>query len=418
VDVTNCVQYFFDDKGIGHRDMKKEFNIKKPDAFRTIKKRLMRYAVIDHFSGAFFVKYFYASGEKSSDMAEFLIEAWGARTPARKARLNTYPFRGVPDLLICDRGSALMGSITRSLIEPLGIDHRPHLPGNPRAKGSVEGLMWIWEQNFESRLSVQPAPDLDTLNEWALDYLVRFNAEKKHSRHGSPRSQKWLEIPADHLRLLPSDQVCRELLSTRPEERTVRGNLCISYLGSEFRVSNPDLEGKKVTVTINPYRWASERRSVDVSWADRFGDTQKLEAFEVMRDPSSGFRLGPKTAVIGEEYSRHQDTSTQRTIKELPDPRDLDISAFGDHADRVSPLVHIQPAGKPIDIEPDRPEISETQALLMIREKLGRPLEAHETARIEGLERIDRDVVERLAKEFLEQEIKPQRHKGHEDNGA
>jgi len=412
-DVTNCVQYFFKEgsaergarsAGMGHRDMKLEFNIKKPDAFKKIKKKLMRFALVDHYSGAFFIRYFYATGERGVDMAEFLIEGWGARTPAREQKTNKYPFRGVPDILVCDKGSALMSSLVKGLLEPLGVEVLDHMPGNPRAKGSVESLMWIWEQHFESRLSIQPAPDLETLNSWALDFCVRFNAEKKHSRHGSGRSGKWLEIPADKLRLLPPDEVCRELLSTRPEERTVRSNLCISYLGAEWRVSNPDLEGRRVSVSINPYRWTSERRSVDVSWSDQYGDTQRLEAFEVLRDPASGFRIGEKTAVIGESFSKHKDTKTQREIKEFPDLQDKNLKAFGNHADKVSPLVHIQPHGRPLEIDSEAPVISETQALLMLRDRLRRPLFSHETEAVASMGRIIREDVEELAREFLSAE--------------
>jgi hypothetical protein len=432
VDVTNCVQYFLrksngapgaggNESGtgkLGHRDMMLEFSIKKPDAFKKIKKRLMRYVLIDHYSGAFFVRYYYASGERGIDMAEFLIEAWGARTPAREACVTKYPFRGVPEILVCDKGSALMNSMVLGLLGPLGVEVFDHMPGNPRAKGAVEGFMWIWEQHFESRLSAQPAPDLETLNDWALDYCVNHNAKKKHTRHGSTRSKKWLEIPANKFRILPPDDVCKELLNTRPEKRMVRSNLCISYRGSEFRVSNPDLEGRKVTVSINPYRWLSDRRSVDVTWKDQFGDEKKLEAFEVLRDPASGFRVGEKTAIFGKTFARQKNTATQNQIKDLPDVKEEKIKAFGHHAAKVSPLAHIQPRGNTVDIETERPAIPEAQALLILKDKLKRPLLSHETEVIEAMANITRDDVDKLAADFLEMEAQQASLEDTTDSGA
>jgi len=313
-DITNCVQYFFDDKGLGHRDMKKDFYPQKPDSFKTIKKKLLRFVIVDHYSGSTYVQYRYATGERSIDVAEFLLEAWSIKPSPEK-----FPFRGVPEILVCDKGSAAMGTMVTDLLDALRVERMAHLPGNPRAKGMVESMMNTWEMKFESRLSIQPASDLDTLNQWALDFCVRFNAEKPLSRssRGSSRSALFLTPSPKPLRLLPPEQVCRELLHTRPEERTVRGNLTVSFKGSLFRVPDQNLEGKTVTVTINPYRWAvagAERRCIDVTYVKPDGEILKYEAREVTVN-EAGFIEGPRTAVIGRTYDRHSFTDTRSKRK-------------------------------------------------------------------------------------------------------
>lgn len=414
-DITNCIQYFFDDKGLGHRDMKKEFYIGKPDSFKTIKKKLLRFMIVDHYSGSFFCQYRYASGERSIDVAEFLLEAWRAKPNPEK-----YPFRGVPELLVCDRGSAAMSGMVSDMLEALLIKRSTHLPGNPRAKGSVETMMNFWEMKFESRLSSMPAPDLETLNAWALDYCVRAN-EKPLSRaeDGRSRSQLFLDLPSARLRLLPPLQVCQELLHTRPEERTVRGNLTISFKGSLFRVPDPNLEGRKVTVTINPYRWVvgdnfqradssqAFRRAVDVIWVDTEGERHKYEAREVMVN-EAGFMTGERTAIIGREYDRHPFTETQKIISEIEkDDSSIadDLKIMGHHAEKVSAISFLSDknAGETIEIEAEQPVISKEEALLGIRKGLGRALTEEEALEVEDLDasKITRDTVRAIVEKFL-----------------
>lgn len=405
-DITNCVQYFFSDKGLGHRDMKKDFYVQKPDSFKKIKRKLLRFVIIDHYSGSTYVQYRYTSGERSIDVAEFLLESWGAKPSPEK-----FPFRGVPEILVCDKGSAAMGTMVTDLLEALKVERIAHLPGNPRAKGMVESMMNTWEMKFESRLSVQPAPDLETLNKWALDYCVRFNAEKPLSRAvgRSSRSQLFLSSSSKQLRLLPPQTACRELLHTRPEERTVRGNLTISFKGASFRVPDPNLEGRKVTVMINPYRWAlakSERRSLDVIYVSPDGERIKYEAREVLVN-EAGFQVGPRTAIIGRSYDRHSHTDTQKAVSQM-EKKELDVSdlaIMGHHSDQVQAVTFLtdRNAGEQITIEAEQPIISKEEALLQIQRDLGRALTESEAAEVDTLEAaaITRDTASELVDKFL-----------------
>lgn len=427
-DITNCVQYYFDDKGRGlkNRDMKKEYRLEKPEKLATISRHLLRFLLVDHFSNSFYVKYFYTSGERASDVADFLLEAWAPKEEnLRGSGGNHFPQRGVPEILICDRGSACMSGMVNELLKGLGVDAQakkqgikrmPHKPGNPRAKGSVEGGMWIWETKFESRLAVTPAPDLDTLNQWAFDFCQRWNNEAIHTRHKKNRTQMWCTIPPDKLKLLPPIEACRELVQTPPEERTVAGNLCISFKGTEYRVSDPNLAGRKVLVSINPYKWQvarsqeqGARRAVVVTDAEG----NRFEAREVLRDSESGFRIGERTAIIGETYNRHPDTITQRFVKEatadLADAAPVDAFERSKEQEAGSTVAYLTPAGTELAVSAKpMPTLSVAEALKDVRDGLGRPLRAAEADIVRGIapNLLNRDVVRGLVERFLAEETR------------
>ena len=94
-DVTNCLQYFLDSKkGLGERDT--EMTMYKNKIVKTakaIKKELLRYAVVDHCSGAFFFLYYYASGERAVDGGNFLFHAMRPKDELIKNTWPEVPFR-------------------------------------------------------------------------------------------------------------------------------------------------------------------------------------------------------------------------------------------------------------------------------------------------------------------------------------
>ena len=77
-DITPCVQYFFNDngKGLKQRDKNLQLYGTKMQEYRKIKKHLLRYVLVDHFSGTIFVQYFHASGERAADVIRFLWDGW------------------------------------------------------------------------------------------------------------------------------------------------------------------------------------------------------------------------------------------------------------------------------------------------------------------------------------------------------
>ena len=88
-DVTNCLQYFLDAKGMGERDTEMTlYPNKMVKTVKTIKKELLRYAYVDHCSGAFYFEYFYATGERATDGADFLYRAMRPKDELIKQRWN------------------------------------------------------------------------------------------------------------------------------------------------------------------------------------------------------------------------------------------------------------------------------------------------------------------------------------------
>src|SRR3990167_3189926 len=209
-DVTNCFQYFLDNKGMGERDANLELGKNQiVQTAKTIKKELLRYVAVDHCTGAFYVRYFYASGELAIHGSQFMLEAmrpkdeliakvFNGSAEAKKAKKGKYHFHGVPFMLVADRGSIMAAKANQGLFDALRIEINTHLPGNPRAKGAVEGLMKLINR-FDARLKFRRPSNLEELNCWVLDWCIMFNAVKK-MRDVTPRSALWSMITTEQLR--------------------------------------------------------------------------------------------------------------------------------------------------------------------------------------------------------------------------
>ena len=185
-DVTNCLQYFFDDKGFGERDQEMELDKNRLlSAAKKIKKQLLRYVIVDHCTGAFYLRYFYATGERAEDGERCFFEAMRPKDELIErlyndeaeitARKGQYKFHGVPFCVYADKGSISRAKKFQNLFDALHIRFDTHMPGNPRAKGMVEGLMRIINR-FEARLIFKRPQDLDEINRWAFDWCIKMNA--------------------------------------------------------------------------------------------------------------------------------------------------------------------------------------------------------------------------------------------------
>ncbi|MDA8170282.1 MAG: hypothetical protein M0Z48_00435 [Nitrospiraceae bacterium] len=376
-DVTNCLQYFLDTRGMGERDQEMElYKNKIVKTAKTIKKELLRYVAVDHCTGAFYFRYFYASGERAIDGSQFLFEAMRPKDellekyfpePLAKSRAGKYRMHGVPFILIPDKGSIIVDKANKHLFESLRMEVIPHMPGNPRAKGAVEGMMHFINR-FESRLKFKRPRELDELNRWALDWCVKINAINL-MRGVAPRSAMWSRIKPEELRLCPEEQVYRLLIRKPIITPTANGACIISVLGGRYKIPHSGAAHRQVEVAIYPYEYGRDG-SIEAHF-----DGQVYLLKPIPRDDYGRLSQG---TVYG-EYHTPKETATQKAKKEFEkigaewgltfkgtgDKRranapavdfESPLQVFGHQADKVPNIAFMNPKGSELEIKrPDGP---------------------------------------------------------------
>jgi hypothetical protein len=373
-DVTNCLQYFLDKKGMGERDTEMTMYANKVvETVKTIKKQLLRYAVVDHCSGAFFMQYFYASGERAADGAEFLFRSMRPKDELIKktwngqsgTKLGKYRFHGVPFILVADRGSIVSAKANQALFDYLRIKLEPHMPGNPRAKGAIEGLMHHINR-FEARLKFQRPSDLDELNRWALDWCIGVNASVK-MRGIAPRSVFWSYITPEQLRLCPEETIYRMGIKEPTIERTACGDRTISVDNRSYQIPDPQVyAGQKVNVVRHPYEYPNiEVHCNGFVWLcepipeDRYGRLTNGVAYGTYKSPKhtetqkAKTEMEKKAAELGITW---KGTGDKRMAVAPPVGFVSPLTVFGHQADKVGNLEFIERKGTPLDVrEPEAP---------------------------------------------------------------
>lgn len=311
VDASICILFYLPKGGIKTMDAD-EFYKNKPQNLLKVRNELcIRYVITDHYSGTIYVKYYVGSGETQEILFDLLASAM--------IQKEKHLMHGAPFWLVLDKGAANTAHMVKSWLSKMHIEFYAHSTGNSRAKGSVENAQNIVERQFESltqykALAIQ---NVDELNQYAMKWQYHFNAKKKHSRTNAPRFEMWLKITAEQLRLVPSRAVLESLLTTKPQERTVQGDLTISYKFKEydqtFYYSVKHIETisvkDKVLVTVNPYR----APNVDVITIDLHGKETYHECTPREKD-EAGFYMD--AAIIGEEMKRPADTYADIMQKE------------------------------------------------------------------------------------------------------
>ncbi len=327
-DASVCIQYYLrGKKGMRIADERKFYKNKLQNYKNLIANRkLIRYVLADHFSGTLFLKYYYSAGETQDDVFDFLMSAWEGGKHER------FPFRGTPEIVLCDRGSANISKAVLEFLKRLGVDSEPSKAHNPRRNGAAETLHNISEAKFESRLRFQRGETVAQLNEWAADWLVWFNGALPHTRHGHTRTQCWLKIREDELRELPDRTILQYLYENPPETRKVDGRYYISfqfksYPKQYYRLKHiPDIVPghTKVQVVLRPYHWP-EVGILHNEVEYLVSPTETVEG---------GFLAD--AAVIGREFKGQPESETQKAVKRG------DNLAFGqDHGKHATPFAGI-----------------------------------------------------------------------------
>ena len=254
IDASVCVVFYLNHKAGLHVMDEREFYKNKPANLKRIEKhRVIRYVQTDHTSGSIYHEYFWRS-ENVENLTNFFFSC------IQKRSLKE-PMHGVPFILYVDKGTANTSGMFKNLMTRLDVEFIAHATNNSRAKGSVEQANNLIETNFESLLSFRSVDSIEELNAFANEWRIMFNETKTHSRTKRTRNQVWNMIRPEQLRIAPSIELCRELVTTTPITRTVIGDLAVQhtvkgYDEKFYSVKHiPDIfVGAKVDVVVNPYR--------------------------------------------------------------------------------------------------------------------------------------------------------------------
>jgi len=301
IDASLCVLYYLNarnerESGLQVMEYNRFYKNKPANLKRIENDRVWSYETTDHNSGAIFVNYVLGA-ESSVNLAESFIKAICQRP--------NDPIHGVPRYLMMDPGSAPTSGSIANLLKRLQVKPLVHKSGNARATGQVECARNIIERGFEAGLRFSPVRDLDELNTRAQQWAIWFNATKEHTRHGKTRLNQWLTITPEQLRIAPSPEMCRMLLTHEPELRTVDDYLRVKFGGQDRRwdVSAVPrvMVGEKLAITYNPYR----DDAVFVVDHDADGNEVLFEAPLVTKD-DSGFSTTAN--VIGQDWKKPVNT--------------------------------------------------------------------------------------------------------------
>lgn len=403
-DVTNCLQYFLDKKGLGERDTSMTmYKNKIVKTARTIKRELLRYVIVDHCSGAFFFQYFYATGELAADGSAFLIQAMRPKDELIRKMwpeqpdqyLGKYRMHGVPFMLVADRGSILIAKANQALLDALRVDLQMHLPGNPRAKGAVEGLMH-YINRFEARLKYRRPSDVDELNRWALDWCIYANAIPL-MRGVAPRSSLWSYITADQLRYCPDTELCHLLIKEPTIERTAGGDRIIKFDGMKYQVPDSQAAGQKVSVVRHPY----EAPAVEVHFNGRvwlcqpipedkygrltngvpYGEYKGIEYTETQR---AAVKMEKQAETLGLTW---KGSASHRIAVAPPMGQESPLAVFGHQANKVGNVEFINKQGTPLEIKP-ADDLPENRPLAMDAAEVSRGIAARRVSVTELLRRL------------------------------
>ncbi len=152
------------------------------------------YYLVDMYSKAFLPMPFASlpigedvrnSGENAEDWLSFLkfcfLPKRNMPSPLddRRAPLAGCPIEGVPEILYSDKGSGIGRStrVNRFCLR-LGIQVVTHKPGNPSAKGMVEGRISAFKRSFESQLIPKTIKDINQLIYFYQIWADHWNRER------------------------------------------------------------------------------------------------------------------------------------------------------------------------------------------------------------------------------------------------
>lgn len=333
MDVSVCIQYYLKNKRL-HIEREDKFYKNKPENFTKIKQKIYRYVLTDHFSHTIFIKYYIAKGETMANLFDFLVDAW-----LPKANQEKFPFRGVPKIMMMDKGAANVSGAILDFLKNMDVLFLPGLPNNPMRQGSVERAQDHVEMYFESKLRIQSVSCIDELNHFALDWCAFMNASKTftHTRFKTPRTHCWLKIQEGQLRECPDKGLLQDLFTAPSKECKVYGDYSIRFKSERYRIKHVKgvvPNSSKVRAFFKPFSWPS----IVVEF-------NEIE-YEVRPIAMADGGFDADAAVIGEEYKSMPESVRDQQIKAIDNlaygedrkPGDspfAGLHVFGGQADRI-----------------------------------------------------------------------------------
>ena len=315
-------------------------------------------------------------------LLEGLYRAWAEKTANGVSIKSQYPFRGVPQILMADRGSTTKAGATVALLNRLGI--KLHICEGARSKGTVEVSHRFWEERFETRLRLQQPKSIDQMNEWAVELAAEINATERHSRHGSERSTLW----AWHINRKPETQLrelrCtfeafKSIALTEPQKCRVGGSRIIRFRAQKYRVPECFSPNSWVQVQFSPFEFPQiQVQPLD----DHAAPAYLCSPVEV-----DEFGFAVTAATIGLEYKGVKATpaavfakDSRQRAKELIDGGK--VEAFGYHLERT-PEIGVPTQGTELPVEATAATVmTRVSARTQVIEMLGRALTPPEAAHV------------------------------------
>lgn len=383
-DASVCVLYRI--RGTGNIGLMKEesYNEKKPENLIKIRNtRIVRYIVVDHCSGNFYLRYEQAAGEDAKGFLNTLIDAITDRGPQDV-------MHGVPEILYTDPGPGPASSLVTGFCGQMGITPAQHVPGRARATGSVEKCQDIVECKFESRLRFLEVPDVAQLQVLADRWRRYFCATAIHTRTKKTRNDVWLSIPAEKLRTAEAD-VMHSIAAWGEVRCQVKDDFTISAdTRTHYGVRRYDLRElgyhglqvrDSVSVRLNPYKAPSIIAVIEKPDGERV-------SFEVppMQFDGAGFDLGapafgegfkamPKTRAEKNLEAIKKEAYGVQSVEEADKMRRAGKPAYAGidiMADVKEAPVYLKKAGTPLPLEEKKADVPPMKrlsfALMMRRE--------------------------------------------------
>lgn len=245
IDASVSRQFYLADSGAAQMDKAVYYRGKPGNFSKIAERRIWRYIVTDHASGAF--ELFYVQGAESA--ANVVATLMFVMTPRADGTMH-----GVPRILMNDPGPGMKAAPVANFCSALGIRQIPHASGESNVTGQVENAHYLVERYFEGVLRLrEPVTSIAEINAQARVWSRAFQATREHSRTGMTRRDGWLRITPEQLVLAPPVDVLAQLANSTPKACTVR-DCMVRFAGGVYSVRELPggiVNGQKVMVVRN-----------------------------------------------------------------------------------------------------------------------------------------------------------------------